>query len=43
MLKNKLSITGASGFIGRHLLEYLDKNNYCVTVLDSNSATYPIR
>ncbi|MEK7550473.1 MAG: NAD(P)-dependent oxidoreductase [Patescibacteria group bacterium] len=37
----KISITGASGFVGRSLLHYLARSSFLITVLDFNGASYP--
>lgn len=37
----KISITGASGFVGRNLLHHLASSNFLITVLDLNGASYP--
>ncbi|HKC04595.1 MAG TPA: NAD(P)-dependent oxidoreductase [Patescibacteria group bacterium] len=37
----KISITGASGFVGRNLVDHLASSNFLITVLDLNGASYP--
>jgi len=34
-------VTGGAGFIGSHVVEYLLKNEYCVTVVDNYDSFYP--
>lgn len=37
----RISITGASGFVGKNLLHHLVNSNFSITVLDFNGDSYP--
>ena len=39
--KKSIAITGASGFLGKVLLEKLLAQGYKITVLDSKGSTFP--
>ncbi len=40
-LNKHIIVTGGAGFIGSHVVEYLLKNNYHVTVVDNYDSFYP--
>ncbi len=40
-INNHIIVTGGAGFIGSHVVEYLLKNDYRVTVVDNYDSFYP--